>query len=141
MNNIYLVGIKGVGMTALAVYLKERGKRVWGSDVADVFHTDAILKKQRIRVITSFSPDNITDDIDLVVTTGAHDGLKNIEVLAAQEKGIPVMTLAEEVGHLMEAFSTKITVIGSHGKTTTTALIAKAFLSFGIQTNIARPPG
>ncbi|OGK16027.1 UDP-N-acetylmuramate--L-alanine ligase [Candidatus Roizmanbacteria bacterium RIFCSPLOWO2_02_FULL_37_19] len=124
MQNIYLVGIKGVGMTALATYLKECGNNVWGSDIQDKFPTDEVLHEQHIKVLKGFSPKNITNNIDLVVTTGAHGGLTNIEVLTAQEKGVKVMTLAEEVGQLMDGYETKITICGSHGKTTTTSLIS-----------------
>src|SRR3989338_5469193 len=123
-NNIYLVGIKGVGMTSLATYLKQRGKNVWGSDVSEVFPTDRILQKAGITVLAGFEPKNITDDIDLVITTGAHGGLQNIEVQTARDQKIPVMTQAEEVGHIMAAYKTSISVCGTHGKTTTSSMVA-----------------
>ena len=52
-RNIYLVGIKGVWMAALAVYLKERGKNVWGSDVVEEFPTDAILHQNNIKMLNT----------------------------------------------------------------------------------------
>src|SRR3989344_5575908 len=131
-RNIYLVGIKGVGMAALAVYLKERGKNVWGSDVVEEFPTDAILHQNNIKMLKGFHESNIDDDIDLVITTGAHGGLENVEVKTARNKNIPVMTLAQEVGHLMNEYKTRISVCGSHGKTTTSAMIAFVLNKLGL---------
>jgi UDP-N-acetylmuramate--alanine ligase len=90
MHNIYLVGIKGVGMTALATYLKQRGKNVWGSDVPEVFPTDRILKENDISVLDGFSGSHISDDIDLVITTGAHGGLHNEEVIEERKRVNPL---------------------------------------------------
>lgn len=131
-NNIFLVGIKGVGMSSLAVYLKERGKRVWGSDVDEVFTTDSVLAENGIKIIRGFNRQNITDDVDLVVTSGAHGGLENLEVISAREKGIKTLSLAQEVGDLMPPFKNKISVCGSHGKTTTSAMIAFVFKKLGL---------
>lgn len=123
-KNIYLVGIKGVGMTALAVILKKMGKKVWGSDVLETFPTDEILKKYALKAMVGFKKQNINQRIDLVVTTGAHGGLENVEALEAKKKGIQVLTLAEAIGLLMKGYRNKISICGSHGKTTTTALTA-----------------
>jgi UDP-N-acetylmuramate--alanine ligase len=135
MHNIYLVGIKGVGMTALATYLKQRGKNVWGSDVPEVFPTDRILKENDISVLDGFSGSHISDDIDLVITTGAHGGLHNEEVIEAKKKSKPVMTQAEEVGHIMQAYKTSISVCGSHGKTTTSSMLAFVLRKLGLQSS------
>lgn len=132
-KNIYLVGIKGVGMTALAVILKKMGKKVWGSDVEQTFPTDEILKKYALKAIVGFKKQNISQGIDLVVTTGAHGGLENIEALEAKKKGIQVLTLAEAIGLLMKGYRNKISICGSHGKTTTTALTAFVLKKLGCQ--------
>lgn len=131
-NNIYLVGIKGVGMCSLAVYLKQRGKHVSGSDVEEEFPTDKVLNDQDITVTTGFNAENIPADTDLVITTGAHGGLQNPEVVAAKASGIPVMTQAEEVGHIMQAYETGISVCGAHGKTTTSSMIAHVLRQEGL---------
>lgn len=131
-HNIYLVGIKGVGMTSLALYLKSRGKNVWGSDVDEIFPTDSELQKQNIEVLKGFSEDHVTNSIDLLITTGAHSGLNNKEVIRARELGIQVMTQAEEVGHIMQSYATSISVCGSHGKTTTSSMLAYVLRKLGL---------
>ena len=127
VHNIYMVGIKGVGMTALALILNKMGKNVWGSDVVEEFKTDAVLKRNGITILPGFTEQNISENIDLVITTAAHGGLSNPEVLAAQRKGISIMTHAEALGIVMNLFKLKISVCGSHGKTTVSAMIAFVF--------------
>lgn len=119
-------------MTSLALYLKTRGKNVWGSDIDEIFPTDSVLHQHNITILKGFSEEHITDDIDLLVTTGAHGGLNNKEVIYAQEKGIPTMTQAEEVGHIMQAYKTSISVCGSHGKTTTSSMLAFVLHKLGL---------
>lgn len=129
IKNIHFVGIKGVGMAPLAVVAKEAGMLVTGSDVATKYITDEILKKAEITVTESFNPENVVG-ADLVITTGAHSGYDNPEVVAAKEKNIPVMTQGEAVGFFMsgDLFERQdlvgISIAGCHGKTTTTAMIA-----------------
>ncbi|MGI8420604.1 MAG: UDP-N-acetylmuramate--L-alanine ligase [Candidatus Levyibacteriota bacterium] len=127
-KKIYFVGIKGTNMTPLALIAKEAGWEVSGSDVEQEFITDAALKKADISPLVGFTADNISDP-DLVVTTGAHGGYDNPEVLAAKLKKIPVMSAGEATGEFMRGTLLKksfvgISVAGTHGKTTTTAMIA-----------------
>lgn len=126
-RHIYMVGIKGVGMTALALILQKMGKRVWGSDVDTEFQTDAVLKKHQMDIKSGFSSQNISEDIDIVITTAAHGGLTNPEVVEAKSRNITVLTHAEALGQLMDQFTHKIAVCGTHGKTTTSAMIAFIF--------------
>ncbi len=126
-----MVGIKGVGMTAMAVYLKERGKNVWGSDVDEVFPTDEVLREHDIDVSDGFAPEHIDSSIELLITTGAHGGLTNIEVDEAKRKNIPVYTHAFELGHIMETYKHSIAVCGAHGKTTTSAMAAYVLHELG----------
>ena len=128
IRSIHFVGIKGVGMTPLAIIAKEAGISVSGSDIADEFITDVQLKKAGITPLIGFSKDHV-GDVDLVITTGAHGGFNNIEVLEAKRKKIKVITQGEAVGVFMQGdiFNRKfigISVTGTHGKTTTTAMIA-----------------
>ncbi len=119
----YLIGIKGIAMTALAVFLKEKGYFVTGSDVSDVFPTDEVLTKQNIAVKTGFDPKNIADNYDLVVVTGAHGGMTNPEAVEAKRRGLTTLMHGQALGSLMQE-KIGISVCGSHGKTTTSALIA-----------------
>src|SRR5260221_14186532 len=127
-RKIHFVGIKGTNMTPLALIAKEAGFEVSGSDVEQEFITDAALKKAGIIPLVGFSSEHITDPT-LVITTGAHGGFDNVEVQAAKIKNIPVMSAGEATGEFMSGtlFKKKFTgisVAGTHGKTTTTAMIA-----------------
>lgn len=128
IKSIHFVGIKGVGMTPLVIIAKEAGMNISGSDIADEFITDSALKKAGIKPLVGFSKNHILNP-DLVITTGAHGGFDNVEVLEAKRKKIKIITQGEAVGIFMEGsiFGRKffgISVTGTHGKTTTTAMIA-----------------
>lgn len=125
MRSIYFVGIKGVAMAALAIYCKELGIRVSGSDIEDEFPTANELLEHKIKVYTGFHDSHVRDKagLDLVVYTGAHEGRDNIEAVAAKELNIPVVSHAEALGSVMEG-KRQISVAGSHGKTTTAAITA-----------------
>jgi UDP-N-acetylmuramate--alanine ligase len=127
-KKIHFVGIKGTNMTPLAIIAKEAGFAVSGSDVEQEFITDAALKKAGIKPLVGFSPEHISDQ-NLVITTGAHGGFDNVEVQAAKTKNIPFMSAGEATGEFMSGVLfhknfTGISVAGTHGKTTTTAMIA-----------------
>ncbi len=128
IKSIHFVGIKGVGMTPLAIIAKEAGLKITGSDIEEEFITDASLKNAGIQPFVGFSKENVKD-ADLVIATGAHGGFGNVEVLGAKRKRIPVWTQGQAVGEYMKGNLFKrefigISVAGSHGKTTTTAMIA-----------------
>ncbi len=128
-QHIHFVGIKGVGMAPLTIIAKEARFVVSGCDIADEFITDPILRKANISPLTGFSKDHLAG-VTLVVTTGAHDGFDNPEVQAAKNMGIRVIAQGEAVGLFMEGTilgkrrQIGISVAGTHGKTTTTAMIA-----------------
>ncbi len=140
IKKIHFVGIKGVGMTPLAIIAKEAGMSVSGSDIADEFITDSVLKKAGIIPLIGFSPSHLSSgstNIDLVITTGAHGGFNNVEVLEAKRKNIRVITQGEAVGVFMDGkiFGRKqigISITGTHGKTTTTAMIATILKNCGL---------
>lgn len=135
-NHIHLVGIKGVAMTSLALCLQDAGKNVTGSDVVQDFVTEKILKERRFHIFHGFSPDHVTKDIDLVVYTGAHNGSYNLEVEAAHALGIPTMSHAEALGNLI-ANKKVISVCGTGGKSTTSAMIAWILEKAGMKPSFA----
>lgn len=115
-------------MTPLAIIAKEAGIIVSGSDIADEFITDIALEKAGIKPLIGFAEKNV-GNVDLVITTGAHGGFNNPEVLEAKRKKIKVISQGEAVGIFMDGkiFGRKffgISVTGTHGKTTTTAMVA-----------------
>jgi UDP-N-acetylmuramate--alanine ligase len=129
IKNIHFTGIKGVGMAPLAIIAKEAGFNVTGSDIDKEFITDESLKKSGITPFIDFSEEHVAG-CDLVVITGAHGGFDNVEAQAAKRRGIPVWTQGEAVGKFMNGEllgvenSYGISVTGTHGKTTTTGMIA-----------------
>ena len=131
---IHFVGIKGVGMTAVALLLKGAGFPITGSDTKEHFITDDVLKNAGIKPFDTFV-ENHVKQAKLVITTGAHGGFANSEVVAAKANGIAVWTQGEAVGRLMDGTLiangpyTGVSVSGTHGKTTTTAMIATVFSS------------
>lgn len=135
IQHIHFVGIKGVGMTPLAVIAKEAGMKVTGSDLVDVFITDIALQNVGITPFVGFDKEHISG-ADLVITTGAHGGFDNVEVQYAQKQQIPVLTQGKAVGVFMDGsiFGKKfigISIAGTHGKTTTSAMTATVLKSAG----------
>lgn len=130
-NYFHFVGVKGVGMTPLAIIAKEAGFKVTGSDIPDNFITAKALEKIGIKIYDNFSENNISNP-DLVITTGAHGGVDNPEVKKAMNLGIKVISAGEALGLFMDGKIFKknyksISVAGTHGKTTTSAMIATIF--------------
>lgn len=132
-KTIYLVGIKGIAMTGLATIFHEMGKNVIGSDVNDSFITDDILQKNSIKMLSGFKKENINSNIDLVIYSASHQGRENPEVVEAKHRCVRVMHQAEAIGSLFVYFKTNIAITGSHGKTTTSSLLAYTLTKLGKQ--------
>ena len=116
----HIVGIGGIGMSAIAEVMHTRGYRVQGSDLKD----GANLKRLRghgITCLIGHDPANINDCAYLVISSAVKAG--NPEFEAAKERGIPIIRRAEMLAELMRPCTT-VSVTGTHGKTTTTSLIA-----------------
>jgi UDP-N-acetylmuramate--alanine ligase len=120
MTHIHFIGIGGSGLSAIARLLKESGHEVTGSDRAlSSFAAD--LQGMGIQIFIGHHPRNIAG-ADWIVRSSAI-GEDNPEVTAAKSAGIPVYKRADFLGQLMSE-KTGIAVAGTHGKTTTTAMIA-----------------
>lgn len=131
VKRIYFVGIKGVAMAALAIWAKESGKVVAGSDVEEEFPTDEELTKAEIEIHEGFDIIHlVTFSPDLVIYTGAHGGRDNPQVQEAIKRRIPVAPHGKALGMVMES-TRQIAVAGSHGKTTTSAMIATILMEAG----------
>lgn len=122
IQKIYMIGIKGVGMTMIAQYLAAQGKSVRGSDVAETFMSDEVLKKAGIDVLTGFDAERISSEYDLIIYSTAWDQ-HNAEVEAARRQGL---RLIKEIEARAAIFNPHygIAVTGTHGKTTTSAWLA-----------------
>ncbi|MBI2049340.1 UDP-N-acetylmuramate--L-alanine ligase [Candidatus Roizmanbacteria bacterium] len=114
IKSVFFLGIKGVAMANLALILKKMGKNVTGSDTDESQITDKLPK-----------------NVDLVVYSAAHGGINNPQVVEAKKRGVSVVHQAEFQGVLMNQFKTKIAVCGSHGKTTTAAILSYCLLKLG----------
>ncbi|GMO43228.1 MAG: UDP-N-acetylmuramate--L-alanine ligase [Termitinemataceae bacterium] len=120
-SKVYMIGIKGSGMCAFAEILKKNGVIVSGSDTADVFYTDAILKELDIPYHEGFSASNVPSDADIIVHSAAYSSKTNCELARANELHYYVLKYTDALGAYSLLFdSTGIS--GVHGKTTTTAM-------------------
>jgi UDP-N-acetylmuramate--alanine ligase len=138
IRRIHFVGIKGVAMAALAVWAKEAGYLITGSDTREQFPTDDVLARAKITVLPDFDPRNLGGTVkpDLVIYTGAHGGVENDEVVEAKALGIPVLPHGKALGLIM-ADQKQLSVAGSHGKTTTAAMIATILTDAGLDPSYA----
>ncbi len=117
---IHFTGIKGTGMAALVEICKERGAIITGSDVEDVFYTDAILASLGVKAL-KFDELNISTAIDVLFYSSAYDTNSHCELVKAKTLNIPMMEYSEALGKVSEsAYSCGIA--GVHGKTTTTGM-------------------
>lgn len=121
-HQIHFCGIKGVGMTALALCAQDLHIRVTGSDIPQDFVTAEVLRQRQINDISDFTPANVPSDTDLLVYTGANGGTENPQVKAAMDKGIRCISHAEAVGEIMEG-KVGVSVCGVGGKTSTAAML------------------
>jgi len=120
-RRIHLIGIGGSGMRALADMLLDRGAAVSGSDRADGGPL-ARLRERGADVRVGQCPENLPDPCGLVVYSAAiHE--QNPELLAARRRGVEVVKYSQMLGRLM-AERVGIAVAGTHGKSTTTAMLA-----------------
>jgi UDP-N-acetylmuramate--alanine ligase len=136
MKHVHFIGIGGVGMSGLAQILVARGDRVSGSDPQQNAATNR-LQNSGATVYSAQVAQNITQERpDLVVVTAAVKE-DNPELSAAREQGIPTFSRAEYLGALMEEHSgPRIAVTGTHGKTTTTAMIAAVLMEAGLDPTV-----
>ncbi|MFC4651813.1 UDP-N-acetylmuramate--L-alanine ligase [Lactococcus nasutitermitis] len=122
----HFIGIKGSGMSALALMLKQMGKEVQGSDSTDYYFTQYGLEQAGVPLLP-FDEKNIKPDYELIVGNSFNDD-NNVEVAFADKNGFPYRRYHEFLGHFMENF-TSIGVAGAHGKTTTTGLLSHVMSS------------
>lgn len=123
--HVHFVGIGGISMSGLAQFLLGRGFTVSGSDARASVLTDS-LQENGARVWIGMSADHLIPAPDLVIYIAAIRN--NPEYEAAVKAGIPMLTRAELLGQIMKTYDTPIAVSGTHGKTTTTSMIASILM-------------
>lgn len=120
IRRIHFVGIGGVGMCGIAEVLLNQGYQISGSDIRASATTER-LEKMGAEIFIGHSSDNITAANVVVTSTAVNN--ENPEVSAARERRIPIVRRAEMLAELMR-YRHGIAVAGTHGKTTTTSLLA-----------------
>jgi len=130
---IHLIGIGGIGVSALAQYYLSKGYEVSGSDLVGSEITDLLKKKGAKIVIGNFAK-NISKDFDLVVHSPAVKS-NNPEYKKAKQFKIKTQSYPEALGDLTKEYYT-IAVSGAHGKSTTTAMIALVLIKAGLDPTV-----
>ena len=127
---VHLIGIGGTGMGAVAGLLAEAGHEVRGSDQAVYPPMSGQLAALGVPVMMPYSADNLAWKPELVVVGNVH-GKDHVEVRAAQDAGIALTSFPAVLGEKLIADKHAVVVCGTHGKTTTTSLIAHVLLEAG----------
>ncbi len=129
---IHFVGIGGIGMSGIAEVMHNLGYKVQGSDVAEGYVIQG-LRDKGITVHIGHSADNLGDTAVVVTSTAIKRD--NPEVDAALERRIPVVRRAEMLAELMRLKST-VAIAGTHGKTTTTSMVAALLDAGGVDPTV-----
>jgi UDP-N-acetylmuramate--alanine ligase len=132
IGTIHFVGIGGIGMSGIAEVMHQLGYKVQGSDMADSYVVEK-LRKAGIPVTIGHSADNLGDAAVVVCSTAIKDS--NPEIEAAAERRLPRVRRAEMLAELMRMQKT-VAVAGTHGKTTTTSMIAALLDGGGVDPTV-----
>src|SRR5881398_1566814 len=132
IGTIHFVGIGGIGMSGIAEVMHQLGYKVQGSDAADGYVVEK-LRKQGICISIGHSPENLGDAAVVVCSTAIKES--NPELQAAAERRLPRVRRAEMLAELMRMQKT-VAVAGTHGKTTTTSMVAALLDSGGMDPTV-----
>ena len=132
LGTIHIIGVGGIGMSGIATVMSSWGYRVQGSDIASTQCTRR-LQSLGIKVFDSHAAANLDEACYVVISSAIKND--NIELIAARAKGIPVISRSQMLAEIMR-FKTCVAVSGSHGKTTTTSLIAHMFETAGVMPTV-----
>jgi len=132
IGTIHFIGIGGIGMSGIAEVMHNMGYSVQGSDVADGYVVQG-LRDRGIKVMIGHAAENLGDAAVVVTSTAIKKG--NPEVDLALERRVPVIRRAEMLAELMRLKST-VAVAGTHGKTTTTSMIAALLDAGGVDPTV-----
>jgi len=132
IGTIHFIGIGGIGMSGIAEVMHNMGYSVQGSDMADGYVVQG-LRDRGIKVMIGHAAENLGDAAVVVTSTAIKKG--NPEVDLALERRVPVIRRAEMLAELMRLKST-VAVAGTHGKTTTTSMIAALLDAGGVDPTV-----
>ncbi len=131
-RHIYFVGIGGSGMSGIAEVLLNLGYAVWGSDLHQGGSV-ARLRKLGALIRIGHQADSVEGADVVVISSAVRDD--NVEVVEARRRGIPVIPRAEMLGELMR-MKYGIAIAGSHGKTSTTSMVAQVLSHSGMDPTV-----
>ena len=117
---IHFVGIGGIGMSGLSLIMKGKGFRIQGSDISENKNIER-LRKEKIKIFIGQKKQNIKNATIVVISSAIKKN--NPELIEAKRKNLPVITRGKMLAHIVSLMK-NIVVVGSHGKTTTTSLVA-----------------
>ena len=120
---IHFVGIGGIGMSGLSLIMKGKGFKVQGSDLFSNKNIER-LKEEKIKIFIGQKKQNVKDATIIVISSAIKKN--NPEIIEAKRKNLPIITRGKMLAHIVSLMK-NIVVVGSHGKTTTTSLIASIF--------------
>lgn len=132
LGTFHILGIGGIGMSAIAEILHAKGYRVQGSDQKESANVRR-LRDKGIRVFVGHDPANLAGAACVVISSAVKPG--NPELDAARAAGLPIIRRAEMLAELMRLYAT-VSVTGTHGKTTTTSLVSHVFTEAGFDPTV-----
>ncbi|MCH9806855.1 MAG: UDP-N-acetylmuramate--L-alanine ligase [Alphaproteobacteria bacterium] len=132
IGTFHIIGIGGIGMSAIAEILIDKGYSVQGSDQRDSANVKR-LRAKGVRVFVGHDAVNLVGARQVVISSAVKDG--NPELEEARKRGLPIIRRAEMLAELMRLYSS-ISVTGTHGKTSTTSLIAHILTSAGVDPTV-----
>ena len=122
-ENIHFIGVGGIGMSGLALIMKGMGFKIQGSDILTNKNIER-LKKNKIKVIIGHQKKHLQNATIVVKSSAIKNN--NPEIILAKKKQLPIYKRGEMLAHIV-SLTKNIVVAGSHGKTTTTSLVASIF--------------
>ncbi|MEP7149771.1 MAG: UDP-N-acetylmuramate--L-alanine ligase [Acidobacteriota bacterium] len=129
VKRIHFIGIGGIGMSGIAEVLGNLGFVVSGSDIKKSKNTDR-LEAMGMKISASHAAENVGDAQVVVYSSAVKPD--NPEVVVAKEKGIPVIPRAEMLAELMTLKPYAVAIAGTHGKTSTTSMVATLLVHAGV---------
>jgi len=120
---IHFIGIGGIGMSGLSLIMKGKGFKVQGSDLSLNKNIER-LKKEKIKIFIGQKKQNLKNATIVVISSAIKKN--NPEIIEAKRKNLPIITRGKMLAHIV-SLTKNIVVVGSHGKTTTTSLVASIF--------------